>query len=115
MVKREVMLELNSYSNKMQRKAYIEDLLLMYEQGTYDHSTLTIMLLECPDLNVTDFLRSNAPQEIRSQESEKFIENTSLIDFVRHKLVELYSRNPKLSANLTAPVVQPVEEPNVRK
>ena len=109
------MLELNSYSNKMQRKAYIEDLLSMYEQGTYDHSTLTILLLECPDLNVTDFLRSNAPQEIKSLESERFIENTSLIDFVRHKLAELYSGNPKLSANLTAPVVQPAEEPNVRK
>jgi hypothetical protein len=115
MLKIEVMMELSSNSNKMRRKTYIEDLLLMYEEGTYDHSTLTIMLLECPELNVADFLRSNKPQEIRSQEAEKFIENTSLIDFVRHKLVELYPDNSKLSANLTAPVTHLAKETNARK
>jgi hypothetical protein len=115
MAKIEVMMELSSNSNKFRRKTYIEDLLSMYEEGIYDHSTLTIMLLECPELNVADFLRNNKSQETRSQEVEKFIENTSLIEFVRHKLVELYQDDSKLSANLTAPVTHPAKEPNARK
>jgi len=97
------MMGLNCSCNKKQRIAYIEDLLLMYEQGTYNLSTLTIMLLECPDLNVADFLRSSKYQEIRSQEADKVIESNVLVDFVRRKLVELYSANTKLSSNLTAP------------
>jgi hypothetical protein len=111
--KSEVIMELNC--SKKQTKAYIEDILLMYENGIYDLSALTIMLLECPDLNVTDFLRSNIHQEITSQEGEMIIGHTSLIDYVRHKLVELYSDNPKLSANLTVPVAHAEEGANVRK
>ncbi len=58
-------------------------------------SALTIMLLVCHDLNVADFLRSNKYQESRSKEDERMKKYINLVDYVKQKVVELYSDNPK--------------------
>lgn len=76
--------------NEEQLKVHLEDLLAMYEEGIYDLSVLTVMLLDCPAFNAGEFIRGSISYEKRWNEVEKIKNSRGLTDSTMRRLEEFY-------------------------
>ena len=77
------------------KKAFIDELLERYRLGEYDLPTLTLMLLDIPHLDVSEFLHRSLSHRERWQAFQKIKRNTKLPKDGIWRLEELYFGNSR--------------------